>query len=125
MNLVYKAILFSLLSISLPIGRLFELFVWNDRIQKTEIVIHSRETGSKGRICFFIKTIKKTPQKLSSFIRDKFYYAIIERIANYKSTLILSIQNNKTEKYISKLIRQFHFNITYFSNPYDVLIQIH
>lgn len=125
MNLACKIILFSLLSMSLPIGRLFELFVWNDQITKTEIVIHSRETGSKGRNCFFVKIIKETAQKLSSFFRDKLYYATIERIANYKSILLLSIQNNRTGEYIFKLIRQFHFNITYFSDPYDVLIQMH
>ncbi|NLF41905.1 MAG: hypothetical protein GX587_04355 [Bacteroidales bacterium] len=124
MNLVYKIILFSLLSISLPIGKLFDLFVWNDRITKTEIVIHTRETGSKGRICFFVKIIKHTTQKLSSYFQDKFYYAIIERITNIKSIQLLSIQNNKTERYLFKLIRQFHFNITYISDPYDVLIPI-
>ena len=58
MNLVYKILLFSILSISLPNGKLFEIFIWNDRITKTEVVINKQRLDSKGRFCFFIKIAK-------------------------------------------------------------------
>lgn len=113
MNLVYKILLFSLLSISLPIGKLFEIFVWNDRITKTEIVFYKKRLESRGRFYFFVKIAKETTKKFSIYLQDKSDFAIIERITNKKNTQSLSIQNNKTISYKILLIRRFLFNILY------------
>lgn len=111
MNLVYKILLFSLLSISLPIGKLFEIFVWNDRITKTEIVFYKKRLESRGKICFFAKIAKDTIKKLSIYLQNKPDFAVIERITYKKNTHSLSIQNNKTNSYKILLIRRFLFNI--------------
>ncbi len=58
MNIVYKILLFSILSISLPIGKLFEIFIWNDQIIKTEIVSEKQRLASRGRICPMIDSAK-------------------------------------------------------------------
>ena len=113
MNLVYKILLFSLLSISFPIGKLFDIFIWNDRITKTEIVIIKQSLKSKGRFCFFIKIAKDIKKKLSTYLLSKPDFALIERITNKKNIQSLSIQNNKTISYKILLIRRFLFNILY------------
>jgi len=121
MNLVYEILLFSLLSISLPIGKLFEIFVWNDRITKTEIVFYKKRLESRGRICFFAKIVKETIKKFSIYLQNKSDFAIIERITNKKNTQSLSIQNNKTNSCKILLIRRFLFHILYLDDSYHAL----
>lgn len=121
MNLVYKILLFSILSISLPIGKLFEIFIWNDRIKKTEIVINKQRLDSKGRFCFFIKIAKDIKKKLSIYLLNKPDFALIVRITNKKNIQSLSIQNNKTNSYKILLIRRFLFNILYLDDSCDAL----
>ncbi|MBN2571613.1 MAG: hypothetical protein JXA68_05755 [Ignavibacteriales bacterium] len=113
MNLVYKILLFSLLSISLPIGKLFEIFIWNGQITKTEIVFYKKRLESKGRICFFVKIAKENKKKLSNHLQSRLDFAIIERISNKNNRQSLSIQNNKTNICKTLLIRRFIFNILY------------
>lgn len=113
MNLVYKILLFSLLSISLPIGNLFEIFNWNDRITKTEIVFDKQRLESKGRICFYLKISKEIQKKFSIYLLDKSDFAIIVRIANNKNIQSISTQNKKINNIRTLLIRRFIFNILY------------
>jgi len=112
-DLVYKILLFSILSISLPIGKLFEIFIWNDRITKTEIVFNKQRLDSIGRFCFFIKIAKEIKKKLSTYLLNKSDFALIKRITNNKNIQSLSIQNNKTNNIKTLLIRRFIFNILY------------
>ena len=113
MNIVYKILLLSILSFSLPIGKLFEIFIWNDRITKTEIVLNKQRLDSKGRFCFFIKIAKDIKKKLSTYLLNKPDFALIERITNRKNIQSLSIQNNKTNNIKPLLIRRFIFNKIY------------
>lgn len=113
MNLVYKILLFSLLSISLPIGNLFEIFNWNDRITKTEIVFDKQKLESKGRICFYIKISKEIQKKISIYLLDKSDFALIGRITNNKNIQSISTQNKKINNIETLLIRRFIFNILY------------
>lgn len=110
MKLVYKILLFSILSINLPIGKLFEIFIWNDRIIKTEIVFNSLRVNSKGKFCLVIKISKDIKKKLSSNIFNKPDFALIERITNKKNKQSFSIQNNKTNNIKPLFIRRFIFN---------------
>ena len=113
MNLVYKIFLFSILSISFPIGKLFEIFIWNDRITKTEIAFEKQRLESRGRICFLVKIAIEIQKKLSIHLQDRPDFAMIERITNNKNIQSLSIQNNKINSYKTLLIRRFLFNILY------------
>ena len=113
MNLVYKIFLFSILSISFPIGKLFEIFIWNDRITKTEIAFEKQRLESRGRICFFVKIAIEIQKKLTIHLQNRPDFAMIERITNNKNIQSLSIQNNKINSYKTLLIRRFLFNILY------------
>jgi len=98
MNIAYKILLFSILSISLPIGKLFEIFIWNDRITKTEIVFEKQRFESDERVCYFVTLAKEIQKKLSIYFQDRLDFAIIERITNNKNTQTLSIQKNKINR---------------------------
>ncbi|HPK86378.1 MAG: hypothetical protein WBK94_03235 [Tenuifilaceae bacterium] len=113
MNIAYKILLFSILSISLPIGKLFEIFIWNDRITKTEIVFEKQRFESDERVCYFVTLAKEIQKKLSIYFQDRLDFAIIERITNNKNTQTLSIQKNKINRIKTLLIRRFLFNILY------------
>ncbi|MBN1970403.1 MAG: hypothetical protein JW870_13630 [Candidatus Delongbacteria bacterium] len=113
MTIAYKIFLFSILSISLPIGKLFEIFVWKDRITKTEIVFEKQRLGSTGKICYFIKLRKEIHKKFSKYFQDRLDFAIIERIRNNTNSQYLSIQKNKINHIKTLLIRRFIFNILY------------
>jgi len=113
MNIAYKILLFSILSISLPIGKLFEIFIWNDRITKTEIVFEKQRFESDERVCYFVTLAKEIQKKLSIYFQDRLDFAIIKRITNNKNTQTLSIQKNKINRIKTLLIRRFLFNILY------------
>lgn len=113
MNLFYKILLFSILSIGLPIGKLFEIFVWNDRITKTEIVSEKQRLESRGRICYFVKLVKKIQKKLSLNLQERPDFSLIERFTNNRNIQSLTIQNNKVNGIKTYLISRFIFNILY------------
>ncbi len=123
MNLVYKILLFLLLVISLPVGKLFEIFNWNDRIIRTEIVFDKQRIESKGRICYFEKIAKDIKRKFSIYLSAKSDFAVIERITNQKNLLSLSTQNKKINSIATLLISRFVFNISYLDDSeYEFLI---
>jgi hypothetical protein len=113
MNLVYKILLFSVLSISLPIEKIFEIFNWKDRITRTEIVFDKQKIESKERICFFVKIVKDIKKMFSFYLLDKSDFAIIEGITNNKNLQSLSTRNKKIKNIETLLIRRFVFNILY------------
>ncbi len=113
MNIAYRILLFSILSICFPIGKLFEIFVWNDRVTKTEIVFEKKRLESTGRICSFVKHANEIQKKLSTYLQDRLDFAIIERITSNKNIQSLSIQNIKINNIKMLLIRRFLFNILY------------
>jgi hypothetical protein len=77
MKIVYKILLFSILSMSIPIGKLFEIFIWNDRITKTEIVFEKQRIESRGRICYFVKLAKEIQKNLSIYLQDRPDFTLI------------------------------------------------
>lgn len=114
MDLVYKILLFSLISNYLAIGKLFDIFIWNNRITRTEIVFYKKERlESIGRICFFVKIEKEIKKKLSIQKKTRFDFRIIERISNKRNRKLISIENNKFNCLRTLLIRRFIFNIIY------------
>ena len=113
MNIAYKILLFSILSISLPIGKLFEIFIWNDRITKTEIVFEKQRFESDERVCDFVTLAKEIQKKLSIFLQNRPDFTLIERITNNKNIQSLTIQNHKVNGIKTLLISRFLFNILY------------
>jgi len=116
MNIVYKILLLSILSFSLPIGRLFEIFIWNDRIIKTETVIHKKRLETKGKNCLFLKIVKKIEKTLSTQFRDRQDFVTIEKIKTLETKRSIFIQKNRTYKFKTQLIRRFIFNMLYMND---------
>jgi hypothetical protein len=117
MNPVYNILLFSILSISLPIGKLFEIFIWNDRIAKTEIVYNKQSIDSKGRFCFLIKIAKNIKKKHSVYLLNKSDFVSIERITNKKNIQLLSVQNNISNNIKPLIMNRFVINILFSDDP--------
>lgn len=112
MNLVYKILFFSILSISFPIGKLLDIFIWNDSVKRTEVVIKNQNPVKK-KICFFVKIAKEIQKKRSTDLQNRFNFAITERLLSKRNIQLLSVQNNKVNNNKTLLIKQFIFNIIY------------
>jgi hypothetical protein len=113
MNFFYKILLFSLLSFGFPIGKLFEIFIWNDRITKTEFVFHRQRIDSKRKFCLFVKISKYIKTKFSSNLLNKPDFALIGKITNKKNKQSISIQNHKASNIKPAIIRRNVFNILF------------
>lgn len=110
MNLFYKIFLLSLLSISFPIGKLFDIFIWNNRITKTETVFFKKRVTSRKSICSFVKIAKAIKNELIGNLQKRSDFTIIEILTNKKNILSSFIQNNKSNNYKVLFIKQFVFN---------------
>ena len=113
MKIVYKILLLSILSFSIPIGRLFEIFIWNDRIIKTETVFRKKRFETKGRNYFFFKIIKKIEKTLSTHFQNRQNFTTIEKNNTIKTKLSIFIQRNRTYEFEVLLIRRYIFNILF------------
>lgn len=101
------------MSISFPIGKLFEIFIWNDRITKTEIVSPNQRWGSGGRICFFVKIAKDLLKQHSLSSQASRNFTVIERIISKKNIQSLFVQNRKVCRYWKIIIRRFISNVLF------------
>ena len=109
MKFVYKILLFSILSIGFPVGSLFDIFIWNDRIIKTEIVSDKQGLNSGGRTFFFIKSVKKHFNRL----KKRLNVVIIEKITQTKNIRVLSVQRFDFYCFKASLIRRSLLKVLY------------
>lgn len=107
MQRIYKVLLFSALSISFPIGKLFEIFIWNDKVIRSEIVSCRRYIKPGRGICFFAKVVLDMRKKFLSDIQNSTEYKIIELAVNRMSIILLSLQDQKVINYKILFIKQF------------------
>jgi hypothetical protein len=122
MKIVYKILLLSILSFSVPIGRLFEIFNWNDRIITTETVFRKKQFGTKGGNYFFLKIVKKIEKTLSTHFQDKYNFVTIEKNNTVKTKLSIFIQKNRTFKFEVQLIRRFIFNMLFMDDSEHLIL---
>lgn len=122
MNSFYKILLFSILSFSLPIGKLFEIFSWNDRIIKTETVFRIKRFETKRKSCLFIKIAKKIEKNLSIRFQDRHDILIREKIKTLENKQLEFTQNKKINKFKIQLIRRFIFNILYLDDSEYLMV---
>ncbi len=113
MRTAYKILLLTILSLSFPIGKLFEIFIWNNRITKTEIVTSNQRSELKGKTCSFIKISREILKKFTIHLQDKSEFRVIERIASLKNKQTLTTQINKTDGLKALLIKRFILNVFY------------
>lgn len=113
MKTVYKILLLAILSISFPIGRLFEIFIWNNRITRIEIVTSNLASEFKGKTCSFQRITREIKKKDNTYFQKWSEYVIIVRLSDLKIKSLFFSQNNKTSFLRALLIKQFLFNIFY------------
>jgi hypothetical protein len=123
MNFISKILLFSILSISFPIGKLFDIFIWNLRITRTEVVFNNQHIQSKEESCyFFSKITKPLKNKLSSPHLFDSLYAIPERIASKTTVQSIANQNKKTNSLTTAVIKRSIFNVVYVDDSGNMAI---
>jgi len=123
MNFISKILLFSILSISFPIGKLFDIFIWNLRITRTEVVFNNQHIQSKEESrYFFSKITKPLKNKLSSPHLFDSLYAIPERIASKTTVQSIANQNKKTNSLTTAVIKRSIFNVVYVDDSGNMAI---
>ena len=123
MNFISKILLFSILSISFPIGKLFDIFIWNLRITRTEVVFNNQHIQSKEESrYFFSKITKPLKNKLSSPHLFDSLYAIPERIASKTTVQSIANQNKKTNSLTTAVIKRSIFNVVYVDDSRNMAI---
>jgi hypothetical protein len=113
MNLQYKILFLSILSIGFPVGRLFEIFIWNDRITKTEVVAPDKRLGSGGRICFFVKIARELQKQLSLRLQAHLNLAVAAQIVSKQDTRSILVQLRKIRSFRKFIIRRSVSNVLY------------
>lgn len=113
MKTVYRILLLAILSISFPIGRLFEIFIWNNRITKIEITSSNRVSDFKGNTCSFQRFAGDIKKKVNIHLQKWSDYVIRVRQSDFNIKRLFLTQNNKTSYLKTILIKQFLFNIFY------------
>lgn len=113
MKTVYRILLLAILSISFPIGRLFEIFIWNNRVTKIEITASNSVSDLKGKTCSYHRFAKEIKKKVNIHLQKWSDYVVRVRQSDFKIKRLLLTQNNKTSYLKTILIKQFLFNIFY------------
>lgn len=121
MNFIYKILLFSILSFAIPIGRIFEVFIWSNNIIKIENVVQTNELKLNGRFCSFNKVAKKNNEKIISKYQRKHFFILRVKIQNLKTRLSLITQNKQFKKFKPILICRFLFNVSYIDDSEPLL----
>jgi hypothetical protein len=113
MKTFYRILLLAILSISFPIGRLFEIFIWNNRVTKIEIAASNSLSGVKGKTCSYQSFAGEIKKKVNIHLQKWSDYVVRVRQSDFKIKRLFLTQNNKTSYLRTILIKQFLFNIFY------------
>lgn len=116
---IFNILFLSLLSFTIPIGKLFEIFIWNDRVTKTESVIQLNRIDKKRRLCFFVKIVKKSKALLIAECKKKQLFLLKEIFQNITNNKIQSIQTSQFNQFKNHLKKGQIFNIIYFDEEKD------
>jgi len=123
MNFLSKILLFSILSIGFPIGKLFDIFIWNLRITRTEVVLKNQHIQPKEESCyFFAKITKPLKNKLLAPRLFDSLYAIPERITSKTTVQFIADQNKKTNSLTTAVIKRSVFNMVYVDDSGNMAI---
>lgn len=124
MSVARNTVLFLLLLISLPAGSLFEIFIWNNRITKTEIVSAKQRSKANARLCSYQKIIKELKKDLFNQFIAGSLFSIKERIICTKNLQSILVQNDKTNGLNTLMIRRSIFNTFYIDESEIALKQM-
>jgi len=113
MGLFYKIFVFLLLSLTFPFGKLYDIFIWDVRIIKTESVFDKHSKEPKGKRSFFLKSSKEIKKVSSGNSICKPDFSLFERITKNNILDSFSTQNGKVNTIKTLFIRRFHFNMLY------------
>lgn len=114
MNTIYKILIFIIFSFTIPIGKLFEIFVWQNNIIKIEYVVKNNEIESRQNSkTIFVKLYHKNNETERHNIFEYCLYNF-EKYENIKSKLKLNTYNKLFDNHKFKILKRFMFNLIYF-----------
>lgn len=117
-GLLFKILFYLVLSISFPIGRLFEIFIWNNQIRNIENVSRPVKIKALGRSCSFLKIVRKLKRRIIDRKKHLLVIKIRERIITSESKKLLISQTQKTNPLKKCLIRRYIFNVCYLDDAF-------
>jgi hypothetical protein len=113
MKFIVKTGLFLFLSFSLPVGRLFDLFVWDKQIVRTEARAHNSRTIHGYRIISYGKHVLKKLGNTLSQIRVQLEHSYRTINMSKLCQQILLTQQINLNRYIIILIQRPLFETYY------------
>jgi len=122
MNIFYKILLFSILSFTFPIGKIFEIFIWNDRIVKIETEFQVKNPENKKCFWLFINLQKYLKDNLIFRFHNEQYFIIKEKLQNIKTHRIIAIQQKCLDRFKNRFIRCYLFNVQYSDDTEAILL---
>jgi len=112
-----RILFFFILTLSLPVGKLFDIFSWNSIIIKTEITLDRRVRSNRG-ICYYKLELGRIVNKAESAKQ----YSIVKRIS-----LLQSIKYELDFQYFQSVfasikpqIKEFFFNFKLCQDNYII-----
>lgn len=122
MKLFCKILFISILSLTFPVGKMVELFAWNNRIVKTETVVRNHQAGIRGRYCSFVKIAGQIFAETSERVKRNRKYTLCELVRNIRIRQTVSLQMKRFSVYKNRFDSQPVFNIVYSDDPEDQMI---
>jgi len=111
MNVIYKILIFSVFSYTIPIGKIFEIFVWQDNIIKTEYVVKKTANKNSSNV-LLLKFDKKAINTKNNSIFNN-YHINYEKIENSKNNLTLFTFKILFNNIKTRTIHRFVFNLIF------------
>ena len=119
---ICKALFLSILSFTIPAGRLFDLFIWQDSILKTETNFQVNRLETHRRLCLFVRIIKEINAKFLFKLKKKYNNYLHKINHNLKTRTKLLNQNYQFNEIKEQLTKNMVFNIIYSDVPENSMI---
>ena len=118
MTKVFKICFFIILSITFPIGRMFEMFIWNNTIIRNEYVVQAEKSDISNTAYSLFNVITQETEHAGLSFRQQDFILFSKMICNGRSKHILSDQNCLFNSLKGKLIRRYLF-ISIYSDEFE------
>jgi hypothetical protein len=113
MKTVFRIALLSLLSFSLPVGRLKEIFSWNSRIIRTECIVIDRRRQTRGGTCSLLKFERQACKDRMARFRERMGFLFLEDIKALATLQLFSHRCQRHHSYKHRFTPHYVFNSIY------------
>ncbi|OQY01137.1 MAG: hypothetical protein B6I20_07945, partial [Bacteroidetes bacterium 4572_117] len=115
MQNISKILVFLSIILAIPVGKLYEIFIWNDKIVSIGYVLKEKKIDLKNNpYILFVKINKKN--NVAKQIFFSYYFVNYQKYENSKNELTLNIQKNIFNKHKSRITHRFLYNLIYSDN---------